>query len=421
MRPPPPSRTAPRSHNSSGAPRLRVFAIALALLVSTAASGAELLLPPDEAVAAGAGTRIELLVTNDGDEPMRYAVREALRVRLIANDQAFQIDLQREAGAPEGEIELAPQNFRRIGYRAPLPLDVRGIVTVRSLDIAARPVMFQVLPPDQVAQPEPQAQPVDPPVAAAETGIPLQTPLTRESAFLAALSAYEPVYFSAGSHDGSNAKFQLSFKYRLFNQDAGLARRVPALGHLYLGYTQTSLWDLDAASNPFRDTSYKPRLFYSDTDVWHARERAVRLGAEFGIGHESNGRAGDESRSINIAYVRPGLTFGRTGKWQLSFAPMLYSYLDKEDNPDIQEYRGYVDYTATLGKADSWQLTGMLREGTGEGWSVQMDLTYPLRSVALGNLNGYIHFQYFGGWGESLIDYDRRLPAQYRIGLMIVR
>ena len=147
----------------------------------------------------------------------------------------------------------------------------------------------------------------------------------------------------------------------------------------------------------------------------------LRLSGELGLGHESNGRGGAESRSINIAYVRPGLTLGRTGKWQLSFAPMIYAYLDKEDNPDIQEYRGYVDYSASIGKADSWQLTGMLREGTGDGWSLQMDLTYPLRSVALGNLNGYLHFQYFGGWGESLLDYDRRLPAQYRMGLMFVR
>ncbi len=360
---------------------------------------------------------MDLLVTNDGETPMRYTVHEVLRVRLIANHQAFQRELRRANVADGGDIEIAPQGFRRIPYEVQLPFDVHGTVTARSLDIEAGPVMFQVIPADQVAQPGP----AEPPAAAPGSPPAPPAPLTRESAFLSALSAYEPVYFSAGSHGGANAKFQISLKFHLFNEDAGLARRVPALGRLYLGYTQTSLWELEVRSNPFRDTSYKPRLFYADGDVWHSDSMPLRLSGELGLGHESNGRGGVESRSINIAYVRPGLTLGRTGKWQLSFAPMVYTYLDKEDNPDIQEYRGYVDYSASIGKADSWQLTGMLREGTGDGWSLQMDLTYPLRSVALGNLNGYLHFQYFGGWGESLLDYDRRLPAQYRVGLMFVR
>ncbi|MCC7548864.1 MAG: phospholipase A [Burkholderiales bacterium] len=399
-------------------------AAAACLCAARIALGGELLLPPTEDVAAGSIVRMDLLVTNDGGQPLRYAVRDVLRVRLIANDQAFQVDLQRdpdsasEAGADTGEIEIAPQAFRRIAYRVRLPLDVHGIIMARGQDGDARAVMFKVLPADQVAQPDAQAGAASASPAATASTSPL---LTRESAFAAALSAYEPVYFSAGSHGGANAKFQLSLKYRLFNENAGLARRIPALAHLYLGYTQSSLWDLESRSNPFRDTSYQPRLFYADNDVWHGETQPVRLSAEFGLGHESNGRGGDESRSINIAYVRPGLTLGRTGKWQVTFAPKIYTYLDKEDNPDIAEYRGYVDYSATIGKADRWQLTGLLREGTGEGWSVQMDLSYPLRSVAIGNLNGYLHFQYFGGWGESMLDYDRRLPAQYRIGLMFVR
>jgi len=410
--------TARATRASSFLGHVRIACAACCLLASAFAPAAELLLPPEDPVAAGSDLRLELLVTNDSGQPQRHVARDVLRVRLIANDQAFQVEMQREA-EPDGpaDIEIPPQGFRRLAYRVRLPLDVHGIVTARSLDNEARPLMFQVRADDEVPSPAPAT------AAAAENvpSVPAATPLTRESAFAAALSAYEPVYFSAGSHEGTNAKFQLSLKYRLFNEDAGLARRVPALGKLYLGYTQTSLWDLETRSNPFRDSSYKPRLFYADSDVWHAESTPLRLSAELGLGHESNGRGGAESRSINIAYVRPGLTLGRTGRWQATFAPMIYGYLDKEDNPDIPEYRGYVDYSLAVGKADSWQLSSMLREGTGEGWSLQLDLSYPLRSVALGNLNGYLHFQYFGGWGESLLDYDRRLPAQYRIGLMIVR
>jgi phospholipase A1 len=80
----------------------------------------------------------------------------------------------------------------------------------------------------------------------------------------AALSEHEPMYFVAGSRGPTTARFQLSFKYRIFDPDGwvsdlGLG---PALTGLHFGYTQTSIWDLGDESKPFRDTSYKPSFFY---------------------------------------------------------------------------------------------------------------------------------------------------------------
>jgi phospholipase A1/A2 len=265
-----------------------------------------------------------------------------------------------------------------------------------------------------ISQPVPEAT-----ESAAATTPGSEVPLSRNAAFAAALSAYEPVYIAAGGSDGANAKFQLSFKFRFFNEEAGLARRFHFLEHLYFGYTQTSLWDLDAPSSPFDDTSYKPRLFYSDPSSWTPSFAPLRLGVETGLGHESNGRDGEDSRSIDIAYVRPGLVLGRPSEWQLTFAPMLVHYL-QEEYDNVSDYRGYVDWYVSLGKADSAQLAALYRDGT-QGWSLQLDLTYPLRSIALGNLNGYLILQYFGGWGESFLRYDQRGDAQYRLGLMFVR
>jgi phospholipase A1/A2 len=52
---------------------------------------------------------------------------------------------------------------------------------------------------------------------------------------------------------------------------------------------------------------------------------------------------------------------------------------------------------------------------------VQVDASYPLRKPTFGNLGGYIHLQYFNGYGESLLDYNRKLRSQFRIGLMVTR
>ena len=59
-----------------------------------------------------------------------------------------------------------------------------------------------------------------------------------------------------------------------------------------------------------------------------------------GYEHESNGKDGVNSRSINTLFVQPvwraGFSDGRT----FIFAPKVYGYLEKSDNPDIQNYRG---------------------------------------------------------------------------------
>lgn len=395
---------------------------ALALCLTSLPPRAEVLLVPAQLDAsAGGPIRIDLLVTNETALPTTFEVPEALHVRLTHAGAALDLVLERDPASVEGTLELAPQQMRRIAYHGTLPATLRGPVVLRAVELTAAPAMLDIAAPASIADatsPAAAARP-EPAAPAAEETAPAATPV-RDGGFTAALSAYEPVYLAAGGNDSFNAKFQLSLKFRFFNERAGLARRYGFVEDLYFGYTQTSLWDLDAPSAPFDDTSYKPRLFYSTPSAWTARSRALRLGVETGFGHESNGRDGTASRSINVAYVRPSLVFGRADDWQLTFAPLLSDYLEKHENPDIDKYRGHVDWSASLGKADSAQLAGTYRRGS-DGWSVQLDLTYPLHSIALGNLNGYLHAQYFDGWGESLLRYDERFDPQYRLGLMFVR
>src|SRR3970282_2024948 len=108
------------------------------------------------------------------------------------------------------------------------------------------------------------------------------------------LAENEPVYFVMGTRGDTTGRFQLSFKYRLFDQALGWGREQPWLSGFYLGYTQASLWNLPGDSKPFRDTSYRPSLFWAweriDAKTWID---ALRAGYE----HESNGKDGASSRS----------------------------------------------------------------------------------------------------------------------------
>jgi outer membrane phospholipase A len=226
------------------------------------------------------------------------------------------------------------------------------------------------------------------------------------------------MFFVAGAGVDANAQMQLSFKLRLHEPADKLSRRL--LDNLYFSYTQLALWDLTADSKPFLDTNYIPSLFYAvpATD-WIVAGHAVGLAV--GYTHESNGRDGEESRSIDLLFVRPYFTFGDPVGFHWTFAPKLYAYIERSDNPDIARYRGFGDYRLTYGRDNDWQIAWTLRVGTQSGaFSSDLQATYPLHRLAPG-LAGYLMGQYFTGYGESLLTYNRREPWAVRVGYAISR
>ncbi len=234
------------------------------------------------------------------------------------------------------------------------------------------------------------------------------------------VSANEPLYFIVGSNNERNfdARFQISFKYRPFDPEARVAQFIPFASNLYFAYTQTSIWDLGGHSSPFKDTSYRPSIYYKWTDsgrditpdVWKA-----------GFEHESNGRDNEDSRSINMAFIQPLWNIDFAHGRRLSFMPKIYQYLEKSDNSDIQRYRGYVDWQARFGREDGAILTGLYRQGTGGYASGQLDLSYPISDKIFGRTGTFIHLQLLSGYGETLIDYNRQGDTQLRIGLSLAR
>jgi outer membrane phospholipase A len=340
---------------------------------------------------AGEPAMLILIVTNEGQETATFQAPALIGLRMVLGEGERTLNALREPGHEE-PVEIAPEGFVRIRYRLMPPADTVGDLLLQPLSVASNPVALRVLPEGTSAE-----------VSARLT---------------AALSPYEPMYFSVGSRGETTARYQISLKFRVFNPNT----TTPLLEKIYLGYSQASLWDLDSNSKPFRDSSYRPSIFFLDENVSQWPFSGSRLGFQGGLEHESNGKDGDSSRSINIAFVRPALTIPLGGDYMITFAPKVYYYLDKEDNPDIVDFRGYADFLVRFGQEDGWLFDTTYRRGTGSGKrSVQVDATYPLRKPTFGNLGGYIHLQYFNGYGESLLDYNLKLRSQFRIGLMVTR
>jgi phospholipase A1/A2 len=354
----------------------------LALLLCAAAAQAQSWIIASKDGRAEAGARFEIVVV----APPGVMPPDELDARLRVDVAEIRITLKAVGSQVDG----------RRSYTGMMPSSAAGSASLQLADSASNVVMLAVTRRTDALQ--------------ALTG---QVPAERE----APLSEDEPMYFIAGSRGPTTARFQLSFKYRLFDAVSGIGEGRPWLSGLYLGYTQNSVWDLSSESKAFRDTAYRPALFWK----WErAEERVPFDGARLGLEHESNGSEGERSRSINIAFFRP------EWKWRLregasfEFTPKLYSYLDKEENTDIDDYRGYVDWRARWDSGSNWIVTALLRVGTANKGSVQIDLARRTRDVKFGPVSGYLLVQFFAGYGENITDYNVHNKSQIRFGFAIV-
>jgi outer membrane phospholipase A len=301
--------------------------------------------------------------------------------------------------------------FARLRYAFTAPAGATGDLLL-SLG-AAGGYRFAEAPADASGA---QLAAVEPARPAPESGRPGATlpPIRPNNGFLPNLSSYNPIYAAMGAGTDTNAKLELSFKYQLFGR--------PGDGEWYSGfhfaYTQRMFWDTAADSAPFRDVNYQPEFLYFYT--LPKNEHGDQLSVRGGYLHESNGRDGSASRTYNILYIQPQLDLP-LGRWTVSVGPRAFTYiLPKTDNPDIARYRGHQALAFSIGQEDGLKLStfSRLNFGTGKG-SVDADLSYPLTHIWHG-LPLYLVVQGFTGYGEDLLDYDRK-QTRLRVGIGIVR
>jgi outer membrane phospholipase A len=376
-----------------------------------------LLIPPTEPVLAGRELRLKLYLNNPASEAATYELPSHLEVAL-ANAAGNRV-MSAKRVASSDRVTVDPMSFTTVEVAVEIPESASGVVSLRLIDPRTNPVMFLVTPAPVAAKP---AAPVQSPAAAtAVQSTSLDLASEREE-MRRYISAYDPIYFAVGPRGGTNAKFQFSFKYRVFAPSGNVSEW---WRDLYFSYTQTSLWDLTSLSKPFYDTSYKPALFYLHESFAWRPSWLDRLGLQAGAQHESNGKAGNDSRSVNTAFITP--QFGTSiGSWKLVAAPRFIVYLEDSENRALASYRGYVELMVRLGQDRGFQLISTFRPGSGShlgAGSLEFDATWPLNKVPFFSpaIGGYLLVQWFTGNGESLLSYDRRGPDQLRLGLMIVR
>ncbi len=228
-------------------------------------------------------------------------------------------------------------------------------------------------------------------------------------------ATYTPTDLSRDVYDfdpqHAETKFQISFQFDWFDDPFG-----PNTA-LYFGYSQLSLWQTyntellgkDDASSPFRETNYEPEVGLTvDTDFSLAGLTFKR--SRFSLIHTSNGQGGERSRSWNR--LAASTSFGRG-----NFAGRLRAWYrlpeaDDDDNPDITDYMGYGDLVLAY-KWNEQTIAATLRNNldfADNKGAIQVDYSFPLSN----RVKGYV--QYFNGYGESLIDYNRSVS---RIGVGI--
>lgn len=178
-------------------------------------------------------------------------------------------------------------------------------------------------------------------------------------------------------------------------------------------YSQRSWFQIrnTQQSSPFRESNYEPQLFLA----WQT-QYALPFGwqlndIETGFNHQSNGKNAEDmqSRSWNRLYTRASAS---KGNWIVELKPWwrVPEKARSDDNPDITKYRSYFDLTVGYRYQEHQvKLKGHYHPRHHKG-GVEATYSYPLTK--------YIRFytQYYGGYGESLIDYNKNIQ---RIGVGI--
>ena len=358
---------------------------------------------------------VDVLVANTGKEPAHFTFAASIDGKISEVNQSWVIRLTRPQAEP---VSIEPGAFAVRTYSAVAPSGTTGRL-VMEVDTTWPEAVVAVV--DRASTSTGAATGATASSGTSPSPAAITAASRIERTFAGRIAPHEPIYFIYGSHTPS-AKFQFSFKYELAHFGTSSPTYVPDT--LQFAYTQRSLWDIRGNSSPFYDTSYMPELIFESLTPapQHSQSSWFNyLGYQTAVRHESNGREGDTSRSLNTAYIQPLIAIGPLDTWHLILAPEVFAYIGGlSDNPDLPDYRGYGQLRAILArnKGPSLMLTAIPGRGFHKH-TLQWDLTVPVH-VPVIDWRTYLLFQYFDGYGESLLHYNQKSRI-FRAGVSFVR
>lgn len=223
---------------------------------------------------------------------------------------------------------------------------------------------------------------------------------------------YKDNYFTVGTTVGSkptaansDVKFQVSISQRLTKSV------LPWHTYLFLMYSQKCMWNVFENSMPMRDLNFNPGIGLSKLLISknHLVGKLTLL-----IEHESNGRDRLASRSWNKIsfcgniYLDPNLMVH--GKFWIPI-------VDGGNNRDILRYSGiYQTGIQALSTNRRWVLSATFVKRKGGNFNANsiVELGFRIRKKD----NQFLFLQYYNGYGENLLDYNK-YHSRLRIGLLI--
>jgi phospholipase A1 len=218
-------------------------------------------------------------------------------------------------------------------------------------------------------------------------------------------------------------RIQLSVRTKLA-QDL-LTQGHPTLkDSVWFAYTQQSYWQLftPQISRPFRATDHEPEVIYVYPTTaplpfgWKWRYSGI------GLVHQSNGQSDPLSRSWNRAYLMTGMELDNRWTVDARIWQRVPEKADSDDNPGISDYIGRGELSVYWNVNRENTLGATLRSSlssSGRG-SVRLQWMQTLgHGLWGGKSNLRLHTALFSGYGDSMIDYNRKRTV-FSVGLSLV-
>ncbi len=193
---------------------------------------------------------------------------------------------------------------------------------------------------------------------------------------------------------------------------------------LWFGYTQQSYWQLFSPqiSRPFRTTDHEPEVMYvypTDAQLpWGWRWRFSGVG----VAHQSNGQSLPLSRSWNRAYLMTGMELDNRWTVNARLWKRIGESASSDDNPGISDFIGRGELSAfwNMDRDNTLGLTVRSALKSNSRGSARLEWMQTLgTALGGGKSNLRLHTQLFSGYGDSMIDYNRKRTV-FTVGLSLV-